>query len=241
MTLVMATDVPTPGGIDAQPCYYPCYGTLLLSLGACSWKRENPALLRVCESAQLVAQLSRPWIQCIVALPSLPSPLICTMALAAKLTTSTSAKLAMPQPTPFRTTVAAKTTHTTRNTYNLLVPRNAPSAVASKMSRTASAVSRRQVVRCCAALAQAEPGKTKLGFVGIGIMGLAMVSTRSVLKPEVPTHVLLAAAAMLVAVVVALKRSSPMTLFSALNPTACSVDPQPAEGRLRGCGVEQDS
>lgn len=115
------------------------------------------------------------------------------MALTAKLTNSTSAKLARPQPTPFKTNAAAKTTHATCSTYHLLVPRNAPTAVASKMSRTASAVSMRQVVRCCAALAQAEPGKTTLGFVGIGIMGLAMVSTRNVLKPELPTHVLLVA------------------------------------------------
>lgn len=36
---------------------------------------------------------------------------------------------------------------------------------------------RQPVVVCSSTLPTAEPGKVKLGFVGIGIMGLAMVST----------------------------------------------------------------
>lgn len=52
----------------------------------------------------------------------------------------------------------------------------APSAAGRKSLRSIH-VSRRSavVVRASAALAEAAPGKTKLGFVGIGIMGLAMV------------------------------------------------------------------
>lgn len=102
------------------------------------------------------------------------------MALVMKLTnSSTSARLARRQPAPFSANVGVSVHGNHVVKAQPLLSRTGQVSPVITMSRTASAVSKRRVVRCLAALAEAAPGKTTLGFVGIGIMGLAMVSNKA--------------------------------------------------------------
>jgi hypothetical protein len=62
----------------------------------------------------------------------------------------------------------------------LLLRQRSPAGAAPAASHAALPIRAggRGPLRCRAQLAAAEPGKTTLGFVGIGIMGLAMVGPR---------------------------------------------------------------